>query len=178
MKNEFNLISEANTIFLKIVRFIMILSVGYAFVAYFKHYPVIQIYLVITSGLICEVLLTIVKSYMVIGKITFNNDNILVDCLSLKIDLPFSTVSRITFKIKGYKRTSYMPSIFQPIGVNRPKGTGNLMVIETKDRLYELNILLLNTLDAVALDYQVTRLKDSGLNVVTVRFPEITGDSI
>ena len=178
MTNEFKVTVGANTIILKIVRFILILSVGYAFVAYFKHYPMIRIYLMVASGLLCEILLTVIKSYTVIGKITFYKANILIDTYNLKIDVPYTTIIKIVFKIKGYKRVSYRPSLLQPIGVNRPNETGNLMVIETNGRMYELNILLLNAFDARALDYQISKLKDSGLKIETVIMPGITVDSI
>lgn len=178
MTKEFKVTVETNTILLKIVKFILILSIGYAFVAYFKHYPMNQIYWMIASGLLCEILLTVIKSYRVIGKITFNQADIMIDTDKMKTDVPFTTIRKISFKIRGYKRVSYRPSLLQPIGVNRPDGTGNLAVIETNDGSYEFDILLLNIFDARALDYQINKLKDSGLKIETRRMPGISGDSI
>ena len=178
MTKEFKVTVETNTILLKSVRFILILSIGYAFIAYFKHYPMIQIYWMVASGLLCEILLTVIKSYKVIGKITFNQADIMIYTDKLKIDDPLTTIRKISFKIIGYKRVSYWPSLLQPIGVNRPDGTGNLAVIETNDGSYESDILLLNIFDARALDFRISKLKDSGLKIETRRLPGISGDSI
>ena len=79
--------------------------------------------------------------------------------------LPFNTIRQIKFILQGRKRRSYWPVIYQPIGVNRPDGTGNRMEIETDADNYQFDIFLQDAYDENSLEFHIKRLADSGVKI-------------
>lgn len=176
MTNEFKLTDETNTILIKILKSLLIAIIGYACIVYFNDLSTVQLYLLFSLGLICLIVLLSLKSYNVIGKVRIDKDKIVIDSNKVTIDLPINAILGIVFKIRGRKGTSYMPSLFQPIGVNMTNGIGNIIEIETRDKVYKLDILLQNSFDTNSLEFQIDRLTGLGLKVDKVKLPRIIGD--
>ena len=135
-------------------------------------------YFLLISGIICIVLLFSLKSYKVIGKITFEANLIIVELTNKTIKLPFNTIRQIKFIIRGRKRRSYLPVIYAPIGTNMADGTGNIIEIETADHIYIRDLFLENSFDENSLEFQIKRLADSGVKIERRKLPAILGDSI
>ena len=178
MKNSFQLTEKANEIILKILKTELLVSVVLLFVVILKQLSSEPFVFVITFGIICSVFLLTLKSHKVTGVIIFEKNAIMVTANGQNIRLPFPSVRKITLIFRGRKRSSYLPSALQPIGINRPDGTGNLIRIETEDNNYSYDIFLQNDYDSTALAFQIKRLADSGLKIEKRKLPAILGDSI
>jgi hypothetical protein len=178
MKNSFQLTEKSNEIVLKILKTGLMVSVVLLFVVFLKDLSNGSLSFVIAIGSLCALLLLTLKGYKVVGILTFEKNEIIADSKGTTIRLPLHLIRRITFNIRGWKRSSYLPSVLQPIGVNRPDGTGNRMEIESNNISYSYDILLQNSLDLTALDFQIKRLADAGLTIEKRKLPTILGDSI
>ena len=178
MRSDFKLTEKSNVITLRILKSFLIVFIGFFFIIYFRHFPINYMYFLLASGIICMVLLFSLKSYKVIGKITFETNLIIVELTNRTIKLPFNTIRQIKFIIQGRKRKSYWPVIYQPIGVNRPDGTGNWMEIETDADNYKFDLFLQDSYDENSLEFQIKRVADSGIKIDKRKLPAILGDSI
>jgi hypothetical protein len=178
MRTEFKLTKKSNVLTLKILKSFLMVMAGFLILALLKNYPAEFRYLVLLSGLMGIMLLYALKSFRVIGKITFEQEKISIDTDNQKVDLPFHAIGRIKFILRGRKRTSYRPVIYQPIGVNVGNGTGNFIEIETGDTNYKFDIFLKDSIDEDSLEFQIKRLIDLGLSVEKRKMPVILADSI
>ena len=113
-----------------------------------------------------------------VGEITFETNQIVIDKNNQTIQLPFQKISDIKFILHGRKRRSYGPVIYAPIGMNMADGTGNIVEIGTDENRYKLNLFLQNSWDENSLEFQIKRLADSGLKIEKRKLPSILGDNI
>lgn len=178
MKNNFVLTEKSNVIIRKILKSLSMLIVVFLCIVYLKHFSTSIIYLLLLSELICLIILYSFKTYRVIGNFVFDSNKMIIETNNQTIKLPFHTIRRIKFIFRGQKRTSYLPSVFQPIGVNMVDGTGNIIEIETEDNNYKFDAFLQNSFDANSLEFQIKKLADSGLKIDRRKLPTIVGDSI
>ena len=129
-------------------------------------------------GIFCSIPLLALKSYKKIGRIIFEENAILVETNGQTIHLPFSGIRSVKIILRGQKRSSYYPSLVQPIGVNRPNGTGNILEVETENQRHIFDIFLEKSIDEKYLQFHLKRLADAGIPINKRKMPAILGDSI
>ena len=178
MKNNFPLTEKSNEILLKVLKTGFMIFAILLFVVFLKYPANRYLTPVIGFGIFCLIPLLALKSYKVIGRIIFEENLLLAETKGKTIRLPFSDIRSVKLILRGRKRNSYFPSVVQPIGVNRPNGTGNILVIESEDHLYKFDIFLENPVAEKYLDFHLKRLADAGVPINKRKMPAILGDSI
>ena len=178
MKKDFVLTERSNVILLKVVKSALMVLVIAAFVVFMKHFSTDFLYLFLAFIFVGVIVLKYLKSYKIVGKITFETNEILIEKNNRTIQLAFQSIRRINLIIHGRKRRSYLPVIYAPIGMNMSDGTGNIIEIETAENRYKFDLFLQNSLDENSLDIQIKRLADSGLLIEIKKMPAILGNSI
>jgi hypothetical protein len=178
MRNSFALTERSNVIILKIVKSILIVTIITLCIVYLKHFSTDLLYLLVAVAFVDIFTLMHLKSYKVIGKITFESNEILIEKNNQKIQLVFLSIRRIKLIIHGRKRRSYLPIIYAPIGMKMADGTGNIVEIETEESIYKMDLFLQNSLDENSLEFQIKRVADSGVKIEKRKLPVILGDSI
>ncbi len=178
MRNSFALTERSNVIILKIAKSILIVTIIILCIVYLKHFSTDLLYLLLAVTFVDIISLIYLKSYKVVGKITFEPNEIVIEKNNQKIQLAFQCIHRIKLIIHGRKRRSYLPIIYAPIGMNMADGTGNIIEIETTDNNYRLDLFLQNSWDENSLEFQIKRLADSGIKIDKRKLPAILGDSI
>ena len=178
MKNSFVLTERSNVIILKMIKSFLFVTILLICIDYFKHFSTDLLYLLVVVAFFDIIALLYLKSYKVVGKITFETKEILIEKNNLTIQLAFQSIHRIKLIIHGRKRRSYLPIIYAPIGMNMANGTGNTIAIETDDHIYLLDLFLENSFDDNSLEFQIKRLADSGVKIDKRKLPAILGDSI
>ncbi len=178
MRNRFQLTEKSNEILLRILKTGLMVAVVLLFVVFLKNPTNRYLSPVIGFGIFCFIPVLALKNYKVAGAITFEENEILASTNGQTISLPFSAIRSIKFILRGRKRGSYFPSVVQPIGVNRPNGTGNILIIDTEDHRYKFDIFLENSIAEKYLEFHLKRLSDSGIKIDRRKMPAILGDSI
>jgi len=178
MRDTFALTERSNVIILKMIKSFLFVTILLICIDYFKHFSTDLLYLMLVVGFVGLILLFSLKSYKVVGKIIFESNLVTIESNAMTIQLAFNTIRRIKLMIRGRRRRSYWPVIYQPIGVNMANGTGNTIEIETDDHIYILDIFLENSFDENSLEYQIKRLADSGVKIDKRKLPAILGDTI
>jgi len=178
MKNSFQVTEKSNEIILKILKTGLMVSVILLVVVFLKDLSNGSLSFVVGIGVLCLVPLLMLKGYKVVGMITFEENAIKTEVNGHTILFTFPEIRRVILTIRGRKRRSYLPSLLQPIGINRPDGTGNWIVIETEYHNYDYDLFLQNDSDSTSLDFQIKRLTDIGIKIEKLKLPSILGDSI
>lgn len=178
MRKDFLLTVRSNVIVLKMIKSILIIAILLLFIVYFNQFSTDLLYLLVAVAFVDIIALLYLKSYKVVGKITFETNEILIEKNHQTMQLAFQSILRINLIIHGRKRRSYLPVIYAPIGMNMADGTGNIIEIETTENIYKLDLFLKDSWDEKSLEFQIKRLAESGVKIEKRKLPAILGDSI
>jgi hypothetical protein len=178
MRKDFLLTEKSNVILLKILKSALMVIVISALVVYFNHFSTDLLYLLVAVAFVDLISLLYLKSYKIVGQITFETNEILIEKNHQTMQLAFQSIRSIKLIIHGRKRRSYIPITYAPIGMNMADGTGNIIEIETEADKYKLDLFLKDSWDEKSLEFHIKRMADSGIIIEKRKLPAILGDSI